>query len=365
MPGRRSPRKATFAAVDADLGALCLRVGLLGAATPRDAHLERRRLLADYERGRERLPEWTYAPAPRADILRDLDGVCERVQGQESGRVGRLYRARVDELRLEAEAAEAVGTPLFAERALARFPLASPPAAAKADQLAASWLLLDEPAPSVPRLLSDDRDPRSLVSRLRAEVSRRNLPFKVQTSPSLSALAAVSGDTLWVAEGRALSLDDIERTVMHEVEGHVVPRMRARSMALGLFSIGTAHGSDDQEGYALWLEEARGFSSPARRRELGGRHLAVALMQRGADFVEVVRSLRDEASLGLDTSLRIAERAFRGSLGRTPGLGRERVYLDAFLRIKRHLDASPRDEAVLSSGQVAVDAIDTLRPWTV
>lgn len=351
--------------VDEDLVGLCRRVGLLGAATPKDADVERRRLLSDYSRGRERLPEWTYEPAPRSDVLRELDAVLLRVAPHERDRLGRLYGDRVAELRVEALAAEAVGTPLFAARARERFAPPPPKLAALADRLATTWLAEAPHAVKDTLVMSDDKDPRSLVSRLRAEVSRRRLPFEVHTSPSLCALAAVSGDTLWVAEGRALSLDDIDRTVMHEIEAHAVPRTRARAMAIGLFSIGTARGSDDQEGYALWLEERRGFSTPARKRELGARHRAVVLMHGGADFVAVVRAMQTDVGLPLDAALRIAERAFRGSKGTTPGLGRERVYLDAFVRVSAHLRASPGDEAVLSAGQVAVDAIDTLRPWTV
>jgi hypothetical protein len=197
---------------------------------------------------------------------------------------------------------------------------------------------------------------------MRAEVARRHLGFSVRTSPSLAALAAISGDTLWVAEGRKLTALDVERTVVHEIEAHALPRARARTLPVPLFAIGTARGSDDQEGYALWLEEGRGVSGPSRRRELGARHVAAALMCAGADFVAVVRSLRGRG-VPIETCLRAAERAFRGSHGVTPGLGRERVYLEAFLRVGARLASAPVDEAVLRAGQVAVSAIDTLRPW--
>ena len=56
----------------------------------------------------------------------------------------------------------------------------------------------------------------------------------------------------------------------------------------------------------------------------------------------------------------IAERTYRGGDGTTPGLGRERIYLEAFLRVGEHLSARPTDEGVLTSGQVSLDAIPTL-----
>ena len=50
--------------------------------------------------------------------------------------------------------------------------------------------------------------------------------------------------------------------------------------------------------------------------------------------------------------------------GTHPGLGRERVYLESLVLVRSHLDAYPGDEDVLASGQIAVDAIDDLRPFS-
>jgi hypothetical protein len=57
----------------------------------------------------------------------------------------------------------------------------------------------------------------------------------------------------------------------------------------------------------------------------------------------------------------VTERAFRGSDGTFPGLGRERVYLESFLRVGSHLTAHPEDERVLAAGQISVDAAATVR----
>jgi hypothetical protein len=384
MPRRREPageqHRATaargepaepppLAAIGAALAQVARGVALLGAATPTDAHLERARLLDDWARGDERLPRWSYRPAGPAQEqrLRGLVGVMKELEAlgaEAASPLAPLYRARADELRRELEAALAVGTAAFGSRAQARFAPDGPDP--RADALAAR-LLADavqraEDAGTAVLVPTDGRDPRSLGSRLRAEVARRKLPFQVRTSPDLTALAAISGDTIWVVEGRTLSVQDVERTVIHEIEAHAVPRARAWSSPVALFALGTARGSDDQEGYALWLEERRGVSSPSRSRELAARHVAVRQMRDGADFVTVVRSLR-AAGLPLDAGLRTAERAFRGSDGRAAGLGREQVYLEGYLRVKGRLDAEPGDEAVLAAGQVAVGAIDVLRGW--
>jgi hypothetical protein len=44
-------------------------------------------------------------------------------------------------------------------------------------------------------------------------------------------------------------------------------------------------------------------------------------------------------------------------------IGRERVYIEAFLRVRDHLAQKPTDEAVLTSGQVSLEAVPTLAPY--
>jgi hypothetical protein len=340
-------------AIDGALRTLARTAGLLSAVTPVDAHLERGRLLLDFRAGKRRLPRWTY-PAPSRGSGERLRAIETLLQSPSSP----LHRARAEELRLEIVAADAAGTEGFAAAAAARY--APSKEASEADGLARRWLA-EGPGPETgPRTASDDRHPGSLVSRLRAEVDRRRLPFTVKTSPQMAALAPHTRDTLRGAEGRLLTKSAVDRTVVHELEAHALPRVRARAQRLGIFAIGTARGSDDQEGYALWLEETRGVSSRARRHELASRHHAVRWMRDGADFLEVVAKLED-AGGELEPSLRIAERAFRGSDGKSPGLGRESVYLEALVRVRRALEETPADEAVLAAGQVSVDALATLR----
>jgi hypothetical protein len=211
-------------------------------------------------------------------------------------------------------------------------------------------------------LASDDPDPRSLLSRLRAEVGRLRLPFAVVVKPSLAPLAATGDRVILVACGRPTSLEDVERTVLHEIEGHVRPRARALAFAHVLLRAGTARGNDDQEGRALLLEERASLLGPRRRRMLAARHRAVEAMCDGAAFPDVTTMLTRDHGVAPEDAVVCAERAFRGSDGVHPGLGRERVYVEALLRVRGHLEAHPEDEQVLEAGQVSIEAIDALRP---
>jgi hypothetical protein len=196
---------------------------------------------------------------------------------------------------------------------------------------------------------------------MRAAVGAARLPFKVLVQPALAPLAATGDGVILVAGGRLVHAEDTVRTVLHEVDGHAKPRARSLSSPLALVRFGTARGIDDQEGRALLLEHRAGLLGPRRKRQLAARHRAVEAMLCGASFGDVARILKYAHGLDEAECVVVAERAFRGSDGTRPGLGRERVYLEAFVRVRERLDAHPEDERVLELGQISVAAIDALR----
>ena len=255
-----------------------------------------------------------------------------------------------------------VGRPAFAARARVRFPPEGPDS--EASRLACAWIAEPAPAPP-PDTSTDGAEPSSLASRLREEIGRRRAPFRVVVADGLAPLAATGDRTVWVTAGRAVSREDVERTVLHEVEGHVMPRFRASTLAARIFAIGTARGTDDQEGLALVFEERHGFLRGARRRELALRQRAIEAMDAGGSFVDVVRALIDRDGAPIASAVAAAERAFRGSAGETAGLGRERVYLAGYARVTERLKGRSEDEKVMASGQVAVEAVEALREYIV
>lgn len=356
--GRERGEASVWAApFDRALRSLVAEVRVLSAVTPTNSAHERARLTDLFARGRIALPAWSYRRTDMSATRRALARMAE-VLDHETGSLAALYRRRVDELDREAAVVEAVGTPTLPSAAGARFATEDEPAVnALADELARAP---DDPLDAAPAVAADADDPRSLVARLRALVGDTRVPFRIEVRDDLLAAAATGEDTIYVARGRALTARASERIALHEVHGHAAPRTRARGHAVGIFAIGTAGGTDDQEGYALVLEARAGHLSGARARELAARQATVRRMRAGADFAEATAALMVD---GLDATqaVRIAERAYRGSDGRTPGLGREAVYLSAFLRVRRALDACEDDERVLASGQVSVDALAILR----
>jgi hypothetical protein len=335
-------------------------VKLLASLTPLDAHRERERLVSALQAGREVSPRWTYARATHEDLRRALDEAERWLAEDAETPLDRLYLDRLRELSLEAELCAAAGTTRVGRLARERF-AADEGVARQASALCASWRAHPAEDPPAARVASDDDDPRSLLSRMRAEVGRRRLPFTVVIQPSLAPLAATGDGVIFVAPGRPVTDEEVTRTVLHEVVGHACPRARSHESSVALVRAGTARGVDDQEGRALLLEERAGLLGVRRRRQLAARHLACQAMARGAAFADVVRELTAEHEVEPLQAVIVAERVFRGGDGVRPGLGRERVYLEALVRVRAHLEQSPDDEAILAAGQVAVEAAGVLR----
>lgn len=339
-------------------------VQLLAALTPLEVKRERARLVGVLRSGDRAVPRWEYAPVGHDEVRRALDAAERLLVPESHGPLEALYLARVRELSVEAALCAAAGTGEVARLARERFAPLDGAVARAASALCAAWLGQPLPPPSEEEARpSDDADPRSLLSRMRAAVGRLRLPFAVVPHPPLAPLAATGDGVILVATGRLVADEDVERTVLHEIEGHARPRARALAAGLGLFRDGTARGIDDQEGRALLLEERAGMLGARRRRQLAARHGAVEAMLDGACFADVASMLVEAHGLDAEDAVLVAERAFRGGGGVRPGLGRERIYLEAFVRVRDHLAEHPEDEAVLEAGQVAVAAASTLRAF--
>jgi hypothetical protein len=325
-------------------------IALIERARPLNGTSERARLLAAWRTGHRVAPAFQYAPAPELSAVRAaLDAVVARVYAEDAW--GRLYADRALELSLEARAAERVGAPDFAERAAERYPEDPTSWGQLANEWSALWCTLDSGLELDRTHRSDDEtDPQSLISSMRRAVGLQRLPYRVVTSPELPTLAATADGIVLVRARQRHGATEAQRIVVHEIEGHVRPRVRSLNEPLGLFALGSAGGSEDQEGRALLLEEHSGTLDARRRAVLGRRHAAARALRRGANWVETVELLLELGS-ELGDAIDIASRIHRGG-----GLGREIVYLPAFARVRAAADADPWVLSWLERGRISLAA---------
>ncbi len=312
------------------------------------------RWLAAFQRGENPRLELRYGPAPELGALRSrLEATAAALHG---GVVEALYAERAAELELEARLAEAVGTPAFGSLARQRHAVRGSPEWQAARTLALGWAKELITGDDEPRHESGDRRrPESLVSVLLRELGALRLPVRVEVVPSLGSRAATGTGVIFVRAGVRLSEQQGQRIAAHEIHGHALPRELGRSQALGLFRVGSARSSDDEEGRAVLLEERLGFLDPPRRAELGFRHLGALAVSEGASDVECVRLLVGRGC-PLPAALDVYARAARGG-----GLCRELEYLPALLRVKEAFAVEPNLERWLEHGRLSLNAARALR----
>jgi len=360
---------AWLSSADRALALAADRIKVIRAVTPRNARSELESLEEAFRRGAPRPPRWEYdSIAIPVELCQALERLAEFLDGVSP--LARIYAARAREMCLEAAIVDAVGTPQIRTPAARRFMGESIDDGAdlrKADDLARSWSdpsAMERDAPDDDDLVRtcDETDPRSLLAAMSREAGRCKLPVRVVIEPSLASLAATGDGVIFVAKERWIRVRDVQRTVLHEIAGHALPRARAATAPFGIFAFGTARGTDDQEGRALLIERAAGFLDGSRRRELGLRHLGARATLDGATFVDVVELLLGlRAPLG--SAIRIASRVQRGGPG-AGGLAREIIYIPSLLRVERLLfdgkGSSARVDDAMAGGRIAADVAPLL-----
>jgi hypothetical protein len=355
-------------AADHALSLAADRIRVIRAVTARNARAEIAALEEAFRRGTPRLPRWEYDSEPvPAELCAALEGLAEFLEGVSP--LGRIYAGRAREMCVEAAIVDAVGTPQIRTPAVRRFVGTTPDDLddlRKADELARAWT---DPA-DIERSIEgedelvrtcDESDTRSLVSSMSREAGRCRLPMRVVVEPALASLAATGDGVIFVAAQRWIRSRDVDRTVLHEIAGHALPRARAASAALRIFAFGTARGTDDQEGRALLIERSAGFLDATRCRELGLRHLGARAALAGASFVDLVELLLERRA-PIESAVRIAARVQRGGSG-SGGLGREIIYIPSLLRVERLLaqkGSLARLDDVMAAGRIAADVAPLL-----
>ncbi|MET0791500.1 MAG: tyrosine/phenylalanine carboxypeptidase domain-containing protein [Polyangiaceae bacterium] len=322
-------------------------VRLIDRAQPLNATPEREALISAFGAGKGRAPRFEYAARPDLGSLRGaLHSAAQAIGG--FGALGTAYAARALELECEAQAAECLDTAAFSEHCARRFPLEKSADGAAADAWAKRWIAAPEDAKAKLHRSDDRNDPGSLLCSL--ERASEVLPVRVQVRPNQVAAAAVGEGFIGVRPGLWHSRDQVKRIVLHEIDGHVRPRVLAQREELGLFRVGSAKSADDEEGRALLLERGAGVLDGSRRRELARRHFAARAVRLGASFQDIVSEL---LGLGQDiaSAVEAACRAARGG-----GLARESVYLVSLSRVTRAFESEPELEGYFERGRVSVEA---------
>ncbi|HEX9620919.1 MAG TPA: tyrosine/phenylalanine carboxypeptidase domain-containing protein [Polyangiaceae bacterium] len=329
-------------------------IALLERCQPLNWAAELQRLGAAWSAGDETHPVFVYRrTVDFAPLCASLSTLAETLDG--TGQQQGWLADRARELLLEARIAGAVGTPEVVDLATQRFAAGSE----AEEALAQTWARArpaegDDEDEQTLWLSHDATCPNSLITLMQKDVGRRRLPFRIVVRDDMSSAAATGEGVVYVRAGLRHRRSTAERIVLHEIEGHALPRYGAALKGDWLLSCGVSGASDDEEGRALWLERTHGYLGASRRRELGQRHLAALGVRRGAEWADTVRLLR-VGGASLERALAVASRVHRGG-----GLARECVYIPALARVERAFAARPELDAWLARGRLSLRVAEQL-----
>ncbi len=324
------------------------QISLVERLTPINFEQERSLTERSLKQGRTRLPVFEYVEPDRVSLERvreTLKRSQDALSALEGSVAAALLQERVAELSLELAMVLAVGTAEVRDLSRARYPFSGDEISC-ADALAESWF----DATSASRGSASEGPRKELFTYLQAQCQKERIKVEVVQRP-LASVSAVGGEVLYVRAGAKTTEEEARRIFHHEVEGHLLPRLRSRNHPAP-FSIGTPGCLEDEEGRAILLEERFDCLSQERMRTLAVRHWVASSVLVGSE-VEVV--LRLAAQVPSDVLSESLCRALRGG-----GLARERVYLPAFLRVKRALAETPELEEWMREGRISVSGARAL-----
>ncbi|MFZ5894571.1 MAG: tyrosine/phenylalanine carboxypeptidase domain-containing protein [Myxococcota bacterium] len=325
-------------------------IRLLDRVTPENLSRERQRLAEALTAGRRAEPRFEYRAVELRAVARGLEALMRELASE--GNLARLFAERAEELLLEAELVESVGSRRFAGLARRRYPSEPSPALeALVEELAAGMVETDE------LIEVEAPHPQSLLNVVRRRIAEWKLPVRVELRTQLSCVAAAGDGFVAIRRGAHLSALAAERVAAHELLAHVMPRLQAAHEALGIYRVGTRGANEDEEGRALCIEQRLATWDSARRRELAFRHRAAERVHAGVELNDCVHELV-RAGATFDHALDWSLRALRGG-----GLAREIVYLPAMLRFSHAIANDPSCERFFERGRVSLVAVPALRAF--
>lgn len=343
--------------MDLDLRALVQATRLLPAATARNAREERERLVRQLVAGRIAEPRWELRP-PRSVLaeLRRLDRLRREAALLPCAA---LYGPRLDELELELCLMSHLGSPKqlrpLSARRFGTGAVQVEICGQKRTVAQVARAILDRIAtdedPKVVPAVAEGPGQESLAAVMRRCIDGVGLSARVVLEPALVAGAATGDRTVYLA-ARSFGVRETERLAVHEVLGHLTAAANGRAQPIRLLEWGTADSFTDQEGLALYLEDAHGLLDRRRLRTLAGRVVATDAMHADASFTETSRLLHRDEGFPAEEAVILTERAYRGG-----GIARDVSYLIGFLRVLAAFEQGSADVDALRAGRLSLSAV--------
>lgn len=197
---------------------------------------------------------------------------------------------------------------------------------------------------------------------------RRQFPgcgVRARLSDGIVADAAAGSDTIKLRADATFSERDLRVLEAHEGWVHVGTSLNGASQPYCTFlAKGPPSATVTQEGLAVMTETLSMQSTPFRLSRLTRRVQAVALVEEGADLIELYRYLLDQGE-GPEEAWQLCCRVFRGSLPNRGPFTKDLSYIKGFVLVFNYLRlsitrGSPERFHLLFCGKTTLDDMKTM-----
>ena len=277
---------------------------------------EQQTFLADYARGRAKLPAHQYPKHDFSDARREFEAIIAAADPAHP--LGIYLIESAQSWALAAELLEHLGTPRVTELSIALFgkPEHILPGGATTREAANHFIAI-----------ADELDRELLAPEEQVAISATSLSLQLQAAlddyfdgrviaveldPDLIAKAAAGPNRIRLRAGAAFSDYDRHQLLQHEAFVHSLTALNGQQQkVLPSMGLSSPRTTATQEGLATFAEQITGSIDIERMKRVSLRIEAVALALDGADFMQVFRYFLD-AGQGDVESFTSAQRVFRG-----------------------------------------------------
>lgn len=173
----------------------------------------------------------------------------------------------------------------------------------------------------------------------------------VKLSKQISAKAMVqsSSKSVLIRDDATFKENFAHALCHHEVGIHMLTTMNSHRQPLKFLRVGLPKNTATQEGLAVLSELRAGYFSIERLKELAIRVIAVDMVVKGFDFIEIFEALKDIYKLDDDVAFQVATRVSRGG-----GFTKDYLYLKGFKKVYDTF-VSGKDLDILMIGKTSIE----------
>ena len=299
---------------------------------------EQQTFLADYARGRAKLPAHQYPKHDFSDARREFEAIIAAADPAHP--LGIYLIESAQSWALAAELLEHLGTPRVTELSIALFgkPEHILPGGATTREAANHFIAI-----------ADELDRELLAPEEQVAISATSLSLQLQAAlddyfdgrvitveldPELIAKAAAGPTRIRLRAGAAFSDYDRHQLLQHEAFVHSLTALNGQQQTvLPSMGLSSPRTTATQEGLATFAEQITGSIDIERMKRVSLRIEAVAMALDGADFLQVFRYFLDAGQNDTE-SFTSAQRVFRGvPTGGGAAFTKDTVYLRGLIGV--------------------------------